>query len=196
MGRTSTAREDLVASASDLMWSRGFVDVGVAELCEAAGVRPGSFYHFYGSKTQLAIAALDHLYRISKTHVVDPASTIEDPLERLRYYFEVVSMMHHELKTRHGEVRGSPFANLGGETTALEPVLRKALEDYSHRRARFFVTMAEDAVRRGQSGASDAEARGNALFALVEGVLLIARMRNDPGLIREMLPQAEALLTS
>ena len=121
MGRTSTAREDLVAAASDLMWSRGFVDVGVAELCEAAGVRPGSFYHFFPSKADLGIAALDHLWKLSNTHVITPASDIADPIERLRYYFEVVSMMHSELKLRYGEVRGSPFGNLGGEAAALDP---------------------------------------------------------------------------
>ena len=196
MGRTSTAREDLIAAASDLMWSRGFVDVGVAELCKAAAVRPGSFYHFFPSKTELGIAALDHHWKISSAHVLEPAAEVEDPVERLRYYFEVVSLMHAELKNRHGEVRGCPFGNLGGEASALEPELRASLAHYSRKIAEFFVQMASDAMRRGQSGASDADSRGNALLALVEGILILARIRNDADVIMEMLPEAEALLTS
>ncbi len=196
MGRTSTAREDLIAAASDLMWSRGFVDVGVAELCEAAGVRPGSFYHFFPSKTELGVAALNHHWRISSAHVLEPAGEVEDPVERLRYYFEVVSLMHTELKRRHGQVRGCPFGNLGGEASALEPELRVSLARYSQKLAEFFVQMAADAIRRGQSGAGDAKARGNALLALVEGILILARIRNDAEVIMKMLPEAEALLTS
>ncbi len=196
MGRTSTAREDLVATASDLMWSRGFVDVGVAELCAAAGVRPGSFYHFFPSKAALGIAALDHHWKITDAHVLRPAAEVDDPIERLQYYFEVVSLMHAELKHRHGEVRGCPVGNLGGEATALGPELRAALEGYSSKLADFFVRMVEDASRRGQSGAGDAASRGAALLALVEGILLLARIRNNADVIMEMYPQAKALLRS
>ncbi len=196
MGRTSTAREDLIAAASDLMWARGYVDVGVAELCAAAGVRPGSFYHFFRSKSDLAAAALEHHFRITTAHVLEPASTVRDPVERLRYYFEVVSLMQTELHARHGVVRGSPFGNLGAEAGALDDELRQALEQQSRRLAGFFVTMVADAVRRGQSGASDPRARGEALLAVVEGILMVARMRNEPSAIMQLLPEVEALLTA
>ena len=72
--------------------------------------------------------------------------------------------------------------------------MRSALDRYSHRMAAFFEEIVADAVQRGQSGATDVAARGNALYAFVEGILLVSRMRNDSDLILKMLPQAEALL--
>ena len=59
MGRTSDARERLIHSAIELVHARSYADVGVNELCEHAGVKKGSFYHFFPSKRDLIVAALD-----------------------------------------------------------------------------------------------------------------------------------------
>ncbi|HCU50381.1 MAG TPA: TetR family transcriptional regulator, partial [Micromonosporaceae bacterium] len=47
MGRSSTARERILAAACELMLSRGYGSIGVAEICARADVKKGSFYHFF-----------------------------------------------------------------------------------------------------------------------------------------------------
>ena len=59
MPQVSHAKEKLLDSALDLMYARSYRDVGVQEICEHAGVKKGSFYHFFPSKRDLTLAALD-----------------------------------------------------------------------------------------------------------------------------------------
>jgi TetR/AcrR family transcriptional repressor of nem operon len=59
MGRTSDARERLIETTLDLVRRDGYGAVTVDAICEAVGVKKGSFYHFFPSKDALVIAALD-----------------------------------------------------------------------------------------------------------------------------------------
>ncbi len=45
----------------------------MSEICEAADVRKGSFYHFFASKQELAVAVIDRHWRDAYEHVVMPA---------------------------------------------------------------------------------------------------------------------------
>ena len=55
MGRRSDARNRLLEGADRLFRDQGFAAVGVAQLCAAAGVNKGSFYHFFPSKQALLL---------------------------------------------------------------------------------------------------------------------------------------------
>jgi len=59
MGRTSTAKARLIATAMEIMYIRGYTAVGVHEICTQAGVHKGSFYHFFPSKQALVLAVID-----------------------------------------------------------------------------------------------------------------------------------------
>ena len=66
-------RDRLVDAAIDLLHVHAYPAVGVQAICESAGVRKGSFYHFFGSKEDLAIAAVDEAWQRYRTKVVEPA---------------------------------------------------------------------------------------------------------------------------
>src|SRR5262245_64796679 len=82
MGRTSDTRERLIESASELWHSRSYADVGVNEICEHAGARKGSFYHFFASKQDLALAVIDSFWSRAQTRFLDPALDSARPLEK------------------------------------------------------------------------------------------------------------------
>ena len=73
----------LLAAADMLMHRRGFVAVGVAELCEAADARKGSFSYFFDSKQALAIEMLELAWTRTRTTIFaeafddDSLTTIE-----------------------------------------------------------------------------------------------------------------------
>lgn len=51
-------RHKLLKAAYELMISRGYSATGVGDICEAAGVSKGSFYHFFATKEECAIAVM------------------------------------------------------------------------------------------------------------------------------------------
>ena len=63
MGRNVDTQERLVEAAAGLWHARSYADVGVNEICEVADVRKGSFYHFFASKQELAVAVIDRHWR-------------------------------------------------------------------------------------------------------------------------------------
>ena len=59
MGRPSHAKEKLQQVTSDLIWDNTYVSVSVNQICQRANVHKGSFYHFFRTKADLAIAACE-----------------------------------------------------------------------------------------------------------------------------------------
>ena len=89
MGRTSDARERLIGAAGDLWHRRSYTDVGVSEICETAGVQKGSFYHFFPSKQDLALAVIDDRWQELGAGRLQALMTSDlAPLERLRQFIE------------------------------------------------------------------------------------------------------------
>ena len=59
MGRTSNAKEHLMQAISQLIWGGSYGSTTIDDICERAGVKKGSFYYFFESKAELAVAALE-----------------------------------------------------------------------------------------------------------------------------------------
>ena len=59
MPRVSDAKEKLTEAALGLIWTSGYGATSVDDICAKADVRKGSFYHFFKSKADLEVAALE-----------------------------------------------------------------------------------------------------------------------------------------
>ena len=62
---TNTKRK-LIDAAHTLIWANSYTQVSVDDICREAGVRKGSFYHFFPSKSDLAAAALEDCWHECK----------------------------------------------------------------------------------------------------------------------------------
>ena len=56
-------RDLILAKGSQVMTRRGYHGTGVMEIVQAAGIPKGSFYHYFASKEDFALQALDFVYR-------------------------------------------------------------------------------------------------------------------------------------
>src|ERR1051326_1563388 len=59
MGRVSDAKERLMDAVLELIWTGSYGSTTIDQICDKAGVKKGSFYYFFESKADLAVAALD-----------------------------------------------------------------------------------------------------------------------------------------
>ncbi len=67
MMRKTDTRQQILDTASVLFHSRSYADVGIAAVCDQAGVSKGSFFHFFHSKRDLALAVMDQ-FRGNRSH--------------------------------------------------------------------------------------------------------------------------------
>lgn len=73
MAPGTDTRERILDSARSLIYACSYADVGVAEICSKAGVRKGSFYHYFPSKRDLTVAVLDSTFADFKHDLLDRA---------------------------------------------------------------------------------------------------------------------------
>jgi TetR/AcrR family transcriptional repressor of nem operon len=196
MGRTSDARERLVDEAARLFHARSYESVGVQELCEAAEVNKGSFYHFFPSKEDLAIAVIDAQWAATRAEVLDPALADDvPPLARIERVFALMARAQREAKRTGGRAPGCPLANLSGELSNHEPKLRRKLARvYDEMQEAFAETLRAAVKARELPHDTDVERKAEALVALSEGAMLLSALRNDPATASRMASLALSLL--
>lgn len=186
MGRTSQAREKLMKAVLELIWTGSYGSTTIDLICERAGVRKGSFYHFFASKAALATEAIETDWQEYRPRLNDIFSPSLAPLERIRRYCAMEYEDQVALKALHGRALGCPLCTLGTEICGLEDGLRRKVNEVMDQYRRYFETTIRDAQAEGCLPAADAGAKARAVFAYIEGLLSQARIRNDVGVLREM----------
>jgi len=177
MGRVSTARQRLVQAAIDLIWTDSYGAVSVDAICERARVKKGSFYHFFKSKDELVIAALDTHWENRKPQLEMLFARSRPPLERLRAYFESVYQRQLELGKKFGRPPGCFFCKLGIEVSR-ETEIGKKVQSIMAAYVAYYETALVDAAAEGWP-LVDIQGKARALFAFMEGVLTQARISDD-----------------
>lgn len=85
----SESREKLLAAATHLIRSRGYTATRVDDICAAAGLSKGSFFHHFRSKEDLALAAAEHWNQwTGELFASAPYHALPDPLERVLAYID------------------------------------------------------------------------------------------------------------
>jgi TetR/AcrR family transcriptional repressor of nem operon len=88
-GRRGDGRGRLLDAALTLIRTKGYADTTVDDLCRAAGVTKGAFFHHFRSKDELGVAAAAHFGEMAAgLFGAAPFTTLDDPLERLLGYID------------------------------------------------------------------------------------------------------------
>src|SRR3954471_19130247 len=99
MGRTSDANERLMDAALDLIWEESYGAVTIDDICKRADVKKGSFYYFFSSKSELAVAALERMWsEKSKPRMDAIFSASVEPLARVTSYLNHLYETQAEIK--------------------------------------------------------------------------------------------------
>ena len=191
MGRTSTAKKQLLDAMVDLMWERSYGSLTIDVICEKADVKKGSFYYFFKSKLELAVAAMDHIW-IDFQPVLDGVfSASRPPLERLALQMHECYTQTKEVAEKHGRVLGCPYYNVGTEVSTIEPELIGKVNQLLARLQRYFEAAITEAIANGDIAEIDAREAARIIFNLYEGMMAQARMKNDLAPLKD-LPTATA----
>ena len=185
-------RQDLIEAAAQLFHQHGYHAVGVSELCRAADVRKGSFYHFFESKEALATAAIEHQRVGTVREILEPAfADDEPPAERIRRYFDILATFNADGLVETDTLLGCPFGNLVAEVGDEEALIAQAVAAAFDDIRSYFASCLTAANDLGAD--LDVEAGADALLAYMEGVVLLAKSRRAPEEIRRLGELAPAV---
>lgn len=180
--RPSDAKAKLLDAATRLVREKGFSATSVDDLCRAAGVTKGAFFHHFKSKDALGVAAADHwakttsaLFAAALYHA--PA----DPLDRLFAYLDfraelmaggvpeftcLVGTMVQEVHETSPAIRAACDASITGHAETLVPDIAAALTAHD---------------------VTGIDPHGLALHtqAVLQGGFILAKAKGDPAVARQ-----------
>jgi TetR/AcrR family transcriptional repressor of nem operon len=190
VGRPSDARDRLIQATIDLVWLHSYGAVTVDAICDRAGVKKGSFYHFFDSKDDLVIAALEHNWQERRPVLDRLFSPIVPPLDRLRGYFENVYERQKAFHARTGQVLGCLHASIGAECIQGNPRIAQKVQEILGLYLRYYETALREAAAVGEAELDDPRAAARTLFTYMEGTLGQARIQNDLAMVRGLAKTA------
>lgn len=143
--------------------------------------------HFYNSKSELAVDALEYLWETESRPWMDTAfSPSESPTQRIKNWLNGGLEMTFEIYKEKGKVLGCPFCNLGSEISTLEPELVAKVMDILGRYKNYIITALRDGVSAGLFTIDDVEATASDVVTLTQGVFTNARISNNPEPLRRL----------
>jgi len=196
--RGQDSRQRILDAALGVFRTKGYTATTVDDLCAAAGVTKGSFFHHFDSKEAAALAAIAHWNDTTGAlFAAAPYWQVPDPRERLLAYLDF----------RADLVRGSipEFTCLLGtlvqETFASHPALQAACGAGIEAHARTLVPTIEAAKAQYAPDADwSAESLARHTQAVLQGGFVLAKAMNDrqPALdaIAHLKRYVQALLPS
>jgi TetR/AcrR family transcriptional repressor of nem operon len=173
-----SGKTKLLDAALRVIRTKGYGAATVDDMCGAAGVSKGSFFHYFPDKEALAVAAAEHFSSGAAGFFSGaPYRHASDPRERVLQYVDLRAAM----------LRGdfADFTCLLGtmvqETYATHPAIRDACDEHIRLHAD---DVARDIEAAKQAYAPDAPwtAEGMALYtqAVIQGAFILAKAHNDP----------------
>ena len=138
------ARSRLLEAARDVIRAQGFAATSVDDLCKAAAVTKGAFFHHFEDKEALGVAAAAYWAETTSAFFENsPYHHYDDPLDRLLGYVEfrksiiegelaeftcLVGTMAQEVYGSHPAIRDACAASIFGHAATLEPDIAAAMK--------------------------------------------------------------------
>jgi TetR/AcrR family transcriptional repressor of nem operon len=190
MGRCSDAKERLVATAAQLVRERGYTAVSVADICDAAGLKKGSFYHFYSSKLDLVLDAIDEYakgYAELSLQCLRPGATATS---RLQGVFTALRSSVRARCASEGVARGCPIGNLALEMADREDAIRRKIAGVFEGLRAALEGIVESGIRSGEFPPQDPRRASESLVASIQGAMVLTKTANDPAVFDRVLSGA------
>jgi len=194
MGRTSDARERLLAVAFDLIHENSYGSVSVDHICTRAGVNKGSFYYFFKTKADLVVAAYEEHWRLKVPDYERIFAKKNPPLKRLELWCDYIRGIQKKRRTKYGHACGCPYSSVGGELATSDDKVRRSAQDLIERHVKYLAVAIEDAQNEGQAQTGDAQLKAELVHSFIIGLLLRTKIYNDLKALRHAETAVFALI--
>lgn len=181
----STTKTKLLDAAQQLMLSKGFNGTSVADICKAAAVTKGSFFHYFSSKEDLGQAVLAR-YMVGQIHAMQVAPFVKkhDPLARVFGYIDFVIQMSRNRETLQGCLLGGFSQDLCGT----HPAIAASCGGYFAQWATLVESDLKAAKKQYAPQATfDTKSLADHFITVIEGALILVKAKQDEKILGEQM---------
>ncbi len=170
--RTS-ARQRLLAAASELFYENGINTVGIDRIIEQAGVAKASLYDCFGSKEELVRAYLRERSEARRARINERLARFADPVDQILAIFDLLGE-----SSAQPDYRGCAFARASADAGASDKV-RSAVRESRAFMLEKFTELARLAGARARCEAVDPDSLAKQLVLLYDGAATSAYLDGD-----------------
>ena len=178
-------KQKLLDSALQLMLVKGFPATTLDEVCTAAGVTKGSFFHYFADKEEIGSAVLDH-FVAGRMHAVQGAAfhKLSDPLKRVYGYIDTMIKLSRDSP-------GMPSCLLGNFAQDLSDTHPRLLAQCGRHFDQWAQMLKRDLdqakAQYAPKATFDTLGLADHCIAVLEGALILAKAREDRKVIDKQL---------
>jgi TetR/AcrR family transcriptional repressor of nem operon len=177
------AREKLLEAGTELFRRQGYLGTTVDDICQAARVTKGAFFHHFETKEMLAEACLCQWEkRINTLHKTAPFQSLADPCEKLfaciDFFIGVFS--------NPDMVKSCLAGTTAQEVSETHPHLRDAAQSCFASGEAQFQKLLDDACHQ-HALRLDTDSLAQLWMATLQGSILLAKASRDDSVIPENL---------
>jgi TetR/AcrR family transcriptional repressor of nem operon len=179
------SRTRLLDAAMQVIRAQGYSGTTVDDVCSAAGLTKGAFFHHFESKEELAVAAAAHFSEMAeRLFGAAPYRELADPLDRVLGYID----FRTAILTGPIPEFTCLLGTMVQEAYDTHPAIRRACNSYISVHA---VDLAEDiaAAKALYAPAAEWSAESLALYtlAVLQGAFVLAKAKGGPDVARDCL---------
>ena len=181
-------RQRLIDTAQELLWKKSYGSVSVDDICKAANVNKGSFYHYFPSKAELAIASMEMTYQETQTVYDQIFSAAKKPVARFEDLADYICKKQAEIASKYSQVCGCSASSLGCEMAGQEQGIREKYDEIIRRKESYYENALRDMVAEGViPDTTDTGSMAHEISTFILGQLTLARIQNDIGALQRDL---------
>ncbi|WP_324731501.1 TetR/AcrR family transcriptional regulator [Pseudomonas paeninsulae] len=186
-------RDLILAKGAEVMTRRGYHGAGVQEIVQAAGVPKGSFYHYFASKEEFALQALQQVYgpRLQRYSQALANSALSPRARIVGYYSELVEHFAQQEKLEYHCFIGS----LSFEMAELSPALGAEVDAILQRSADMLQACLQQAQGAGELAANeDCRSLASFITSAWQGALTRLKVANNTCALEDFMQRLQLLL--
>ncbi len=194
MKQEGETKKKLLKVAMELIWEQSYGSVGVEDICRRAGVTKGSFYFAFPSKSDLACAAYEESWQLKRPILDQIFSAQVGAMEQFEQYIDLIVKDQTEKYKTFGKMCGCPYCSIGSELSTQDENIRHKAQQMVERAIKYLTGAVRAADDEGLISEKDPATLAKQIYDFTIGVILQAKIDNDPEVLKRLKPGVFRLL--